>query len=787
MMQKTKHLLALLLAAALVAGLLSGCGEQQPGDDTEEPGATPSGLVWTSEFKSVEGMGDYIGQTSYAGGKFYYSSSTYDEETMESRQQLWCLDTSTGTCTELTGYSAPAAPDGYDDAYPYVGYISATPDGDLLVSETISATKFNLPEGFSGTEEEKYQYVEYDNYSCLRLLDSTGAEKSVIDLSAADEAASSKLQGQEDMYGSLSLNSAVAGPDGNFLLMYSQSVVVLIDAAGQVQFCESLENWWDMPITLLDGTIAFRGNTMEGTVLRPFDFETKSFGEDIALPYGAYQLYPCESTYSFCYIDSSAVYGYDIATETSTKLAELINCDVDESSIRGMFVDGNGGIVCLLYSYDSSTTEIATLTQKDASELPETTTLRLACNYLDQNLRQQILKFNRANSGVRIEVADYSQYATEDDYSAGITKLNTEIISGNVPDLFVNDQLPISQYAAKGLLRDIYEFIDADEEISREDYFENVLKALEINGGLYSICSNFGIATLVGNADVVGPDMGWTLQEMQEVISAHPEVEYILSPGSTRSSILQAMLVLNMDNFVDWNTGECSFNGQEFIDLLNFSSLFPETYDYNSGNYESTPALVSSGRQLLVEMSCSDFEEYQMYEAMFGGHLAFKGFPTSEGVGNVISPSGSQLSISATCKDPDAAWRFVRSLITEDFYENNYYSYGYPILKSAYDAKEAEAMKATYQTDPETGEQVEVSHGGWGWDDFYVEIYSMSEEEAQTLRDVIASADRAYRYDQNIMNLVTEECADFFAGTKTAEQTASLIQDRVSIYVNEQR
>ena len=37
------------------------------------------------------------------------------------------------------------------------------------------------------------------------------------------------------------------------------------------------------------------------------------------------------------------------------------------------------------------------------------------------------------------------------------------------------------------------------------------------------------------------------------------------------------------------------------------------------------------------------------------------------------------------------------------------------------------------------------------------------------------------------MDLVTEECADFFAGHSTAEQAASLIQDRVSTYVNERR
>lgn len=44
-----------------------------------------------------------------------------------------------------------------------------------------------------------------------------------------------------------------------------------------------------------------------------------------------------------------------------------------------------------------------------------------------------------------------------------MTKLNTEILSGNVPDIFVTTDLPIAQYAAKGLLRDLYEFIDADK------------------------------------------------------------------------------------------------------------------------------------------------------------------------------------------------------------------------------------------------------------------------------------------------------------------------------------
>ena len=788
-MKDGKRFAAFLLTAALIVGLLSGCGSTEKEQTTDVPGQEATGLVWTSEFTDLGSAAGYVSNVSFAGGKFYFNTSNYDEEAQRSVEKLWCVDAASGTMSQLTGYAPPAAAQESEDSYSYINSVAAAENGDLLVSETVGMTTFNLPEGFSGTEEEKYEYAEYSSTDYLRLLDSTGAEKGTIDLTAAAEAVAQKLQGQDDMWGSSNnLSYMCAGPDGSALLMYNQHIAVFVDAQGQVQLCEDLGNWWDAPVVLPDGRPAFRGHEGDGSVLRPFNFETKSFDEDISLPYAAYQLYSSAGSYSFCYIDSSTLYGYDIDTQTSTKLALLINCDIDESSLRSVFMDENDELICLLSDYSSDKTELARVKQVDAASLPKVTTLRLACNYINQDLSSQVLKFNRANKDVRIEVVDYSQFNTEDNYSAGVTKLNTEIISGNVPDIFVSDQLPIEQYAAKGLLCDLYTLIDSDSELSRESFIPNILKAMETDGKLYSIASAFGIMSLVGNADVVGEEMGWTLQEMMDVINAHPEVQYVLDPGATKAAMLQSMLALNLDEYVDWATGECSFNGQDFIDVLNFCNMFPEEYNYDSGNYESTPALVSSGRQLLATFSANDFDSFQMYEAMFGGHLAFKGFPSAEGSGNVITPTGSSLSISATCKDTDAAWRFVRAMLVEDYYSNeNHYIYGYPINQAAFDAAVAKAMEKQYETDPETGEKVEVSTGGWGWDDFYIEVYAMDEEQEAQLRVLIGSVDRCYSYDQNIMDLVTEESADFFAGAKTAEQAASLIQDRVSTYVNERR
>ena len=72
----------------------------------------------------------------------------------------------------------------------------------------------------------------------------------------------------------------------------------------------------------------------------------------------------------------------------------------------------------------------------------------------------------------------------------------------------------------------------------------------------------------------------------------------------------------------------------------------------------------------------------------------------------------------------------------------------------------------------------------WRWPVSYthLDVY-----KRQGLRSLIDATGRAVAYDQNIMNIINEEIQTFMNGTKTAEQTASLIQDRVSLYVNEQR
>ena len=62
----------------------------------------------------------------------------------------------------------------------------------------------------------------------------------------------------------------------------------------------------------------------------------------------------------------------------------------------------------------------------------------------------------------------------------------------------------------------------------------------------------------------------------------------------------------------------------------------------------------------------------------------------------------------------------------------------------------------------------------------------MTEEEYDLFMELYEKTNAMSGTNEDIAAIITEECEPFFAGEKTAKDTAALIQDRVSLYVFEQ-
>ena len=369
---------------------------------------------------------------------------------------------------------------------------------------------------------------------------------------------------------------------------------------------------------------------------------------------------------------------------------------------------------------------------------------------------------------------DYSEFNTDDDYSAGLTKLITEIGSGAVPDILVTSSLPMDVFGNKGLFEDLWPYIEADEELGgRAGVVEPFFNAISEDGKLYQITSSFTVRTLAGPASIVGSEPGWDYDDIYAALDKMPEGCEVFSVGTTRDSVFSDVCSLNLSNFVDWSTGQCSFNSQEFIDLLEFANSFPQTFDWE--HYEWTAESddtyrVKEGKQLLISIYLSGLYNYSYYDAAFGGDMALKGYPGVEGSGAVFS-AGSGLAISSACKNKDAAWSFIRYCLDEDYQKDNSYS-GLSTNKAAYDAQfEDQIGQESYFYDVDGTET----------------ITTFTQEDADTIRAIVDNTVVAVGYSSDqINNIINEEAAYYFNGEKSAQDVAATIQNRVSIYVSEQ-
>ena len=95
------------------------------------------------------------------------------------------------------------------------------------------------------------------------------------------------------------------------------------------------------------------------------------------------------------------------------------------------------------------------------------------------------------------------------------------------------------------------------------------------------------------------------------------------------------------------------------------------------------------------------------------------------------------------------------------------------------------AMERPFYED-ENGNKVE-------YDDYYyingveIPIAPMTQEEVDEVVGFLQSVEEHFSNSQELINIITEEAAPYFAGQKNVNEVADIIQNRVQIYVNENR
>lgn len=840
---KTKRIFALLLAALMIVGLFAGCskdgtkdpGKTDPGNsliDQTKPSQTTAKYAYKADYFDLavpDGV-QYVNQICAAGTTLYASVGMQGEEIVNSdpvtgetwsyyntRLAMLTIDPDTGTCTELTNLDLPQVPEGADgsvDCYNMIG----SDDGTLWMLVNVYATQFDLPDDFDPETESRWDYPSTDvGGSYLVHVAADGSTIASIDLS--DTNADDTEDGMSSNLSSFAVDAA-----GNLYVSDYNNIYVL-DAEGNVQF--NLDgsqyngslyrlNAQQVGVMWYNYTDDVNAADENGQYFVPIDLETKDWGEKVKLPPNVGSIFPGDDAYDFYYTYNNNIYGYTAKTDTKEKLVDWLACDVDTNNMSGYAMLSDSRVAALMQDWntDPTTYQLIVLHRVDASEIKEKKVLTLACMYLDWNLRSMIVEYNKTNDEYRINVVDYSEYATDDDYNAGVTKLTTEIISGSVPDIFLTSNLPIDKYAAKGVIADLNTFMDGGNGLSRDYFVPQVMSALEKDGKLYELPTSFSVQTAYALSSIASQYDTWNVAAVQDAMTQLQEGATVFSNGWTKNTALSNCLSRNLSAFVDWTTGKCEFDSEAFQQLLAFCNSFPaETSDgdgaiayassadiaVDDAMWDSDATRITNGKQLMSTIGMYSFDSYIWNVYAIRDKITFTGYPTEDGSGSSFELQ-MPMAISSVTKYPDAAWDFVCSIIKKmnTIDENNYY-YGFPISQAAFDAEMTDIMTEQYQLD-EKGEQVDWDGDGEpdkairgsyetmeNGETVYKDVYALTQEDIDQILGVINSTRSVYDYDQEILDIITDEVAAYFAGDKDVQTTASMIQSRVNLYVQEQR
>ncbi|MCL2221849.1 MAG: hypothetical protein FWC20_06895 [Oscillospiraceae bacterium] len=385
-----------------------------------------------------------------------------------------------------------------------------------------------------------------------------------------------------------------------------------------------------------------------------------------------------------------------------------------------------------------------------------------------------IRDFNAQSPDYRIAVIDFSEFVVDFDTSAAMARFNIEMIAGRVPDVFDLTFLDYRVLANGGFLADLNPWLEQDSRICRSDFVERVFELMEVDGSLYALTPGFGISTSFAPSSLVGASPGITLEQLMLLEEQWDDGNPLIlsSPQWFLSNYWSA----NRSVFIDYEAGTANFESDAFLRALEYAGrLGQNVHDfYFIGDQFFFELEVRRGNLFIKDSVFITNPGLQStMEAVAGTELTAIGFPSTHGVGSFMFPS-ELYAMGYGAQNPSGAWEFLRFMLAEK--EN---AGPIPVARAALGAKIDEAMRPV---DPYCLHQ----GGGMYIGGVFIEFNPMTQAQADRFMEVVETLGVIYLSgdsDEIIRNIILEEAEVFFRGSRSAENTARVIQSRVQVYV----
>lgn len=519
--------------------------------------------------------------------------------------------------------------------------------------------------------------------------------------------------------------------------------------------------------------------------------------------------------YSMFIRSRSTIYGIREDNSAIEPLFSINYSGLSSDDIQGFLMGDDGRFTVIENSYNDFSVKIRTYTQCTREEYENIPHITVGAKYEDYLLKDYVDSFNDSHDDMQIDMKIYEDdYNGEQTNSKGDENFAKDMISGNIPDVLLMDDTGGNFGSAnlykQGALCDLYGFIDNDENFSHDSFVPNAIKACEINGGLYTLPNVFSLnLAYTAKEKFVKNIETWDFNSYMDIVENLPDGVGINWWENSYNGIYDTKYkragCYNWAEWADFENNTCDFVNDEFIRYLNYcngadvTDVEPENFEEPSDE-ESEYLFKMQQRQFIDDLAIfnnTSLCSYDGYLRLTQGEFGGEPIKILGEIGNNNTPitfefgGVNSYAITETSDKKDLAWKFLSSMISDEFY-SEYKSgngfFGFPVTKSGL------KIKAEFDKRPQNNQYDKGFEDYTGYIYYYgdgdkpSEIGYVDDEIINSVNGLIEKAvpQKTGTYPgEDFYNIAYEEFDRFFNGETTAQQCAETMQSRLSIYLSE--
>jgi len=391
-------------------------------------------------------------------------------------------------------------------------------------------------------------------------------------------------------------------------------------------------------------------------------------------------------------------------------------------------------------------------------------------------LQEAARLFMDANPGtvVRVETFAPMPIQTEDgrviagggDARDYINMINTELMSGRGADILAMDILPFYEYARNGQLVNLLEFMQNDPNFNFYDYQTALFDSLTTDRGLFVFPMVYFFWFLTYNDSMFNENQ--QAQLMSESVFSFNRLLEISQP--TESHLFQVgafmqkndvrglfyqMFIQNYSHFIDVTNRQANFADGVFADMLTQAAAW-ERNGYIQPRGGSLYATVPSTTLMMA---------YIQGDSRMRDIFGMSNTPRLAGVmgsdnGEAMFSISLGFGINSNSQNQQTAWEFLRFLSNEAMRQVLTVNPGLPIHIGALEER-----------------AVRLAQGVTAEAELYTALVSYLTGQLST----------SFELSTNVLmtDMVMAEAAEFFNGSRTADEVARTLQSRISLFLSE--